>query len=169
MAVSEPPPYLVPDAVTRTRQARINMSVPLVVTVYLLTCFRSWRKFGDPDDAPQKPAQGAFTPKPREGMESLTTHDADARLGSDLALLDDSHAPHSPAWQIHGEDIAGSAHGSDTADKLAGEIHVSAMRDRPFEEMRWQRYRGSWLAFNGTGFAALFSLQLLQDRLPGNP
>jgi K+-transporting ATPase ATPase A chain len=39
----------------------------------------------------------------------------------------------------------------------------------PFEEMRWQRYLGSLLAFNGWGFAALFSLQLLQDRLPGNP
>ncbi len=161
MAVSEPPPYLVPDAVTRTRQARINMSVPLVVTVYLLTCFRSWRKFRDPDDAPQKPAQGAFTPKPREGMESLTTHDADARLGSDLALLDDSHAPHSPAWQIHGEDISGSAHGPDTDDGLAGEIHVSAMRDRPI--------RRNALASLSGFFAGIQRLGIRRSLFPSTP
>ncbi len=39
----------------------------------------------------------------------------------------------------------------------------------PLEEMSWLRYLGSLLAFNGWGLATLFSLQLLQDRLPGNP
>jgi K+-transporting ATPase ATPase A chain len=39
----------------------------------------------------------------------------------------------------------------------------------PLEEMGWRRYLVSLLAFNGWGLATLFSLQLLQDRLPANP